>query len=199
MKSTRFFDQIWNARTCSRFRRDVSRRGKRRHVAALQKIARTSRLCRCTEHLRLYGCRLMARTSHFEACTTRFAARTSHSKPRTTWAFARTERPAWRTDGLKPRTGHLAERTDDLRAFTYNLNRCQGNLLRARKETRNLWRGRCAAVPAAGVHDDAGAFPGFNEAFAGIFNANSNFAIAFELLLSFAHARENLFRRAQRH
>ena len=33
---------------------------------------------------------------------------------------------------------------------------------------RSRRRGRCAGVPAAGVHDVAGAFPGFNEAFAGV-------------------------------
>ena len=33
---------------------------------------------------------------------------------------------------------------------------------------RSRRRGRCAAVAAAGIHDDAGAFPGFNEAFAGV-------------------------------
>ena len=33
---------------------------------------------------------------------------------------------------------------------------------------RSRRRGRCAGVSAAGVHDDAGAFPGFNEAFAGV-------------------------------
>ena len=38
----------------------------------------------------------------------------------------------------------------------------------ARCRGRSWRRGRCAAVAAAGVHDVAGAFPGFNEAFAGI-------------------------------
>ena len=33
---------------------------------------------------------------------------------------------------------------------------------------RSRRRGRCAGVSAAGVHDDAGAFPGFNESFAGV-------------------------------
>src|ERR1017187_586140 len=41
-------------------------------------------------------------------------------------------------------------------------------ILFARCCRRSRRRGRCAAVAAAGVHDDAGAFPCFNEAFAGV-------------------------------
>ena len=52
------------------------------------------------------------------------------------------------------RTGQRIVRTDHLRGCADNLKRCQGNLLRAREETRSLWRGRCAAVAAAGIHDD---------------------------------------------
>ena len=40
-------------------------------------------------------------------------------------------------------------------------------ILRMRSRGLRRRRGRCA-VSAAGIHDDAGAFPGFNEAFAGI-------------------------------
>ena len=40
--------------------------------------------------------------------------------------------------------------------------------LRMRCRGRCRRRGRCAAVSAAGIHDDAGAFPGFNELFAGV-------------------------------